>query len=146
MPVAERAEACVVPIGGGAVPEACSQPSTGATVALLVVAFWILVVLARPFRVWKAALIAAMALLAVLAFAVPFARDFFDFSLPAGLAWQSLLVGAVGAACVELVYRVAHSGRRAAAEAIAAERAASMSRAPVSRSGRCRWPAVLRGA
>ena len=102
--------------GGGAVPDACSQPSTGATVALLVVAFWILVVLARPFRLWKAGLIAAMVLLAVLAFVIPMAQRFFDFSLPAGLAWQSLAVGVVGAVCVEIVYRVAHSARRTAAE------------------------------
>jgi cation-transporting ATPase E len=121
MPVAEFATRCEVPVGAtGALDPACAQPSTGATVALLTVAFWILVVLARPFRLWKAGLIAAMVLLAVLAFAVPFARTFFDFDLPIALLWQSLLVGAVGAVCVEAVYRVAHSGRRAAAEAAAA--------------------------
>jgi len=116
MPVAQRATDCAVPIGGGTVAPACSQPSTGATVALLVVAFWILVVLARPFRPWKAGLIAAMVALSVLAFVVPFAREFFDFSLPAGLLWQSLAVGAAGAICVEVVYRIAHSARRTAAE------------------------------
>ena len=116
MPVAQRATECVVPIGGGTVAPACSQPSTGATVALLVVAFWILVVLARPFRLWKAGLIGAMVLLSVPAFLIPFARDFFDFSLPAGLAWQSVVVGVAGAVCVEIVYRVAHSARRTAAE------------------------------
>ena len=120
MPVAERTTRCAVPVGGGAVDAACSQPSTGATVALLVVAVWILVVLARPFRMWKAGLIAAMVLISVLAFVVPFAQRFFDFSLPAALMWQSLLVGAIGAACVEIVYRVAHSGRRTAAERAAA--------------------------
>ena len=35
----------------------CWQPSSAATVALLVTAFWILVVLSRPFRLWKAALV-----------------------------------------------------------------------------------------
>jgi cation-transporting ATPase E len=121
MPVAEFADRCEVPVGAtGALDPACAQPSTGATVALLTVAFWILVVLARPFRLWKAGLIAAMVLLAVLAFAAPFARSFFDFALPTTLLWQSLLVGAVGAVCVEIVYRVAHSGRRAVAEAAVA--------------------------
>ncbi len=116
MPAAERAARCAVPIGGHAADLACSQPSTGATVALLVAAFWILVVLARPFRMWKAALISAMVLIAVLAFSVPAAREFFDFSLPVGLLWQSLVVGAAGALCVEVVYRIAHSARRTAAE------------------------------
>ena len=34
---------------------ACWRPGTGATVALLIVSFWILIVLSRPFRMWKAA-------------------------------------------------------------------------------------------
>ncbi|OJV30898.1 MAG: ATPase [Actinobacteria bacterium 69-20] len=117
MPPSERAARCAIPIGHtGALDPACSQPSTAATVALLVVAFWILVVLARPFKMWKGALIAALIVITVGAFTVPLARKFFDFSLPAALAWQSLLVGAVGAVCVEIVYRVAHSTRRTAAE------------------------------
>jgi len=57
-----------------------------------------------------------MVLLSVLAFLIPFARDFFDFSLRAGLAWQSVVEGVAGAVCVEIVYRVAHSARRTAAE------------------------------
>lgn len=122
MPTAERATRCVVEPGlFAATDPACSQPSTGATVALLVVAFWILVVLARPFRLWKAIMVLAMMAIAVAAFTIPLAREFFDFALPAGLAWQSLLVGAIGAACVEVVYRIAHSARRTAAERAAEE-------------------------
>lgn len=117
MPVAERVARCVVAPGRiGPADAACSQPSTAATVALLVVAFWILVVLARPFRIWKALLIAAMVSISVGAFTIPLAREFFDFSLPAALAWESLLVGAAGAVLVEVVYRIAHSARRTAAE------------------------------
>jgi cation-transporting ATPase E len=114
MPVGERAARCaIVPGQVGALDPACSQPSTAATVSLLVAAFWILVVLARPFRVWKAALIAAMVAISIGAFVIPLSRQFFDFSLPAELAWQSLAVGAAGALLVEIVYRVAHSGRSA---------------------------------
>ncbi len=109
MPVAERAARCAIEPGQvGALDPACSQPSTAATVSLLVAAFWILVVLARPFRVWKAWLVAAMVAISVGSFLVPMARQFFDFSLPAALAWQSLAVGAVGAVLIEVVYRVAH--------------------------------------
>lgn len=114
VPVAERATRCAIRPGQvGALDQACSQPSTAATVALLVTALWILVVLARPFRLWKAVLVACMAMIAAGAFMVPMARTFFDFSLPATLAWQSLLVGAVGALLVEVTYRLAHRTRPA---------------------------------
>jgi len=109
MPVAERTARCAIEPGQiGALDPACSQPSTAATVALLVAAFWILVVLARPFRLWKTALVAAMVAISIAAFVIPLAREFFDFSLPAALAWQSLAVGAGGALLIEVVYRVAH--------------------------------------
>ena len=88
---------------------ACWQPGTGATITLLVVFFWILLVLARPFRVWKAVLVASLVGVAVLAFVVPAARTFFTFDAPPALAWQSLAIGLVGAGLVELLYRTAPS-------------------------------------
>lgn len=93
----------------GVTDVACWQAGTGATITLLVVFFWILVILARPFRAWKAALVASLVGVAVLAFVVPFARTFFTFDAPAALAWQSLGIGLVGAAAVEVVYRTAPS-------------------------------------
>lgn len=109
---AERSIRCAIAPGEvGAADPACSQPSTAATVALLVVALWILVVLARPFKAWKTILVIVMAAIAVGAFMLPLARTFFDFSLPAGLAWQSLMVGAVGAVFVEVAYRLSHRTR-----------------------------------
>ncbi len=112
---AERVARCTVAIGARSAADlACSQPSTGATVALLAVFFWILVVLARPFRMWKALLIGAMVGIAVLAFALPAGRSFFEFSLPSGLLWQSLIVGACGAALVEIAYRTSPSVRHQA--------------------------------
>lgn len=98
-------DACT-PIGPQPLDRACWEPSTAATLALLVPAFWIVVVLARPFRPWKAALVAGCVALAVAAFAVPFAADFFQFSAPVGLALQSLGIGAVGALGIELVFRL----------------------------------------
>lgn len=116
MPVSERAARCVVEAGHiGPLDAACSQPSTAATVSLLVASFWVLIVLARPFRLWKALLVAVMVAIGIGAFVVPLAREFFDFSLPAELAWQSLAVGAVGAVAIEVVYRIAHAPRRVAA-------------------------------
>ena len=93
---------------GPSVDPACATPSTAATITLLFVSFWVLVVLARPFRPWKALLVAAMVALATLAFLLPGARDFFDFALAPGLVWQSLLIGAAGAFGVEVVYRLTY--------------------------------------
>jgi cation-transporting ATPase E len=106
VPKDEFVSRCTVEAGERSVSDvACWQPGTGATITLLVVFFWILIVLARPFRPWKVALVGAMIGIAVLAFVVPVARTFFNFDAPAPLVWQSLAVGAVGAALVELVYR-----------------------------------------
>lgn len=103
---------CAVAADGAAVSNvSCWQPGTGATVSLLVVFFWILIVLARPFRLWKAVLIGSLMVLAALAFTLPVARRFFDFDLPAGLFWQSLTVGVIGAIAIEVVYRTASEVR-----------------------------------
>ena len=84
----------------------CWQPGTGATVALLATFFWILVVLARPLRPWKTAVIASTVGLAALSFLVPSAARFFNFNLPFGLFVESLVVGIAGAAAVEVLYRI----------------------------------------
>ena len=80
------------------------------TIALWIVAFWILCVLSRPLDRWRFLLLTAMAVLFVLANTVPFARDFFamhqqfDWPLAVGVA-----LGCLGAAAIELTYRVARS-------------------------------------
>ena len=94
---------CALAVSGPADP-ACWQPGSGATITLLTVFFWILSVLARPFRPWKALLLGAMMLLALLAFVVPFAREFFTFDVPAALAWQSLAIGAAGGVLIEVLH------------------------------------------
>jgi cation-transporting ATPase E len=45
---------------------------------------------------------------------VPFAREFFTFNAPARLVWESLAVGIVGAALVEVIHRLTghHRGGR----------------------------------
>jgi hypothetical protein len=80
---------------------------TAATVAALVVALWILAVQARPFRVWKAVLVASMAGLAALAFVVPVAQDFFELQIGTVQLVQALVIGAVGAVLVEVISRLA---------------------------------------
>ena len=109
----------------GTVPQAaaqtCWQPSTAATISLLVAAFWILVVLARPFRPWKAALVAGCALIAVGAFTIPIAQQFFQFAASAPMVLQSLAVGAVGALVIEVIYRLQPEMRQEAEEEPVAE-------------------------
>ncbi len=106
------ARSCVA--RGAADDPACWEPSTGATITLLVTAFWILVVLARPFRPWKVALVASCVGLAALAFVLPFAREFFQFAASPEVVLLSLAVGAVGAAAVEVVYRTTPGMQEAA--------------------------------
>lgn len=111
---AEAAGKCKV-LDKGVVPDMiCWTPGTAATIALLVSAFWLLIVLARPFRLWKALLIGTMIGISVLCFIVPVATRFFDFHIGSALLWQSLLVGAVGAVAIEIIYRTAPEIRRAA--------------------------------
>ncbi|GAA6524798.1 HAD-IC family P-type ATPase [Intrasporangium sp. DVR] len=112
VPPEEFSARCEIVRPGATVDLACIQPSTGATITLLVVFFWILVVLARPLRWWKAVLIGTMALLALLAFVLPVANAFFGFHAPGALVWQSLGIGCVGAALVEVVHRWALHWRR----------------------------------
>ncbi|GAA2019171.1 cation-translocating P-type ATPase [Terrabacter terrae] len=111
----EFATRCAVATGASpatvAADVACWRPGSGATITLLTVFFWILVVLARPFRPWKAVLIGAMAGLAVAAFLVPPAAHFFNLDAPLPLVWQSLAAGAVGAVLVEVIYRTSPSLR-----------------------------------
>ncbi|MDC5696266.1 cation-translocating P-type ATPase [Intrasporangium calvum] len=108
VPPEEFSARCEIARPGAALDLACVQPSTGATITLLVVFFWILVVLARPFLWWKALLIGVMAVLALLAFVLPAGDAFFGFHAPWTLVWQSLAIGLVGAALIELLHRWAH--------------------------------------
>jgi len=110
VPSDEFTSTCLTPSGSQTVSDvACWQPGTGATITLLVVFFWILVVLSRPIVAWKAILIGSMVTLATLAFVVPAGRRFFAFDAPASLVLISLVIGAVGAAGIELLYRRSRS-------------------------------------
>ena len=101
-----RPNADLVP-AGDLTPEQllCWQPGTTATLALATTFFWILIVLARPFRWWKAGLIGALMVIASLAFLTPLGRNFFEFSISGDLAWKAIGIGLIGAVLVELIYR-----------------------------------------
>lgn len=96
---------CTVDDAKAPIDPSCWRVGTGATLAVLIVFLWILVILARPLRTWKVALIASMMALVVVSFTVPFAKDFFNFNLPLGLFAQSLAIGAAGGWLVEILHR-----------------------------------------
>lgn len=84
------------------------QARTGATIALFVVSLWILCVLSRPLSWPRVALMAGVTAAFVLAFIVPVAASFLELRpLPLASVLETLAISAVGAALVELVYRIA---------------------------------------
>ncbi|MCZ2403755.1 HAD-IC family P-type ATPase [Paenarthrobacter sp. Z7-10] len=79
---------------------------TAATMAVLLVALWVLSALARPFDRWRALLVAAMAALLAAVLAVPFGREFFALQVPTGdLLAVTMGVVVLGCAGIEVLYR-----------------------------------------
>ncbi|MFF3443093.1 HAD-IC family P-type ATPase [Streptosporangium sp. NPDC002721] len=73
------------------------ESRTSAVITLFVAAWWVLVLVARPYVWWRVVLVASMAGLFALALAVPFAREFFALTLggpAAGLTAAGLGVAA----------------------------------------------------
>jgi cation-transporting ATPase E len=92
---------------------------TTATIIVLIVSLWTLLVLARPLKGWKLALVATMAGTAALVVAVPaLGHDIFLLSVTPLRVGVALAIGAVGSVLVELSNRaVEHVLRTARAAA-----------------------------
>ena len=82
------------------------QRSTLALGVLFIVNFWLLGVLARPYNWWKVATIVAMATLAICAFSLPWLAGIFNLSWLDADLWLLLMLGAGGAAIVEVAHRI----------------------------------------
>jgi cation-transporting P-type ATPase E len=82
-----------------------TQASTSALITLLVIAVWVLVVVARPYTWWRVALVASSALAYVVIFSIPLAQEKFmlDPTNPA-LTSMALAIGVLGAAIVEMLW------------------------------------------
>ena len=79
---------------------------TVATMVLLICALWTLLVLARPLAGWKLALVAAMAVVAAGIVSIPvFATDIFLLHPTPQRVLVAVVVGAIGAALVEISFR-----------------------------------------
>ncbi|MFR9753115.1 HAD-IC family P-type ATPase [Nocardia sp. 004] len=83
------------------------QAGTTALITLIMIAVWVLAIVARPYVWWKVVLIAASAAAYTALFTVPFTRHFFklDPSDPA-LTGAALACGAVGIVLVEVAWWV----------------------------------------
>ena len=101
-----------------------TQAKTAAALVLIAIGLWVLVLLARPFNVWRTALVAAMAGAMAVVLAVPGLRDFYALELPpAVVGVEVVVIAAVALTVIELGWRASHrarapvspgSGRRAA--------------------------------
>ncbi|MBM7457981.1 HAD-IC family P-type ATPase [Rhodococcus coprophilus] len=92
------------------------QAGTSALITLIMIALWVLAVVARPYQWWKIALIVAAALGYVVLFSVPFLREFFALD-PSNLAYTGIAFtcGAIGMVLVEVSWWVTgriHGERR----------------------------------
>ena len=94
----------------------CWQPSTAATISLLFTAFWILVVLSRPFRLWKAALVGSMVAIGRAGLHHPAGSELLQLLADPDHPVDVPGVGAVGALGIEIIYRTEPAMRAAAAD------------------------------
>ena len=83
------------------------EERTVATIVLLLVGLWVLVLLARPFTILRALLVAAMIGLFVLAMTWPFAREFYELELPPeSILWETFIIAGVAIVCLEVGWRL----------------------------------------
>jgi cation-transporting ATPase E len=82
-----------------------TQASTSALITLLVIAVWVLAVVARPYSWWRVTLVAACFGAYVVIFSIPLARQAFDLD-PSNrrLTAAALILGVLGAATVEALW------------------------------------------
>ncbi len=87
--------------------EHLQETRTIAVITLFTVGLWVLAILCRPFNLWKAGLVVAMAGLFVAALLVPLSQDYFEIVLPATNDIAAAVgFGAVAAAIIELTWRL----------------------------------------
>jgi cation-transporting ATPase E len=93
------------------------EARTIAVVTLFLVALWVLVILSRPLNAWRIGLIVAMAAAFVGALEIPWVADYFELDLPSAVVVEAAIgIAAVGAALLELGWRVAGWNRVLGAE------------------------------
>ncbi len=91
--------------GAAATPAQQTQASTSALITLLVIAVWVLAVVARPYSWWRVALVALSGGAYVVIFSIPLAREKFMLD-PSNIALTAtaLGIGVLGAMIVETLW------------------------------------------
>jgi cation-transporting ATPase E len=85
-----------------------TQARTTATIALFLVALWVLAILARPTNPWRAGLVLSMGAAFVVILSLPWFRDFFELRLPpTELRLAAVGIALAGGFVIELGWRVA---------------------------------------
>jgi cation-transporting ATPase E len=94
------------------IDDSLAEARTCATFTLLSIGLVILLIISRPLKPWKVALVVAMAASYLAVLAVPFTRDYFELVLPDGIAWLVVAIGAlVGGTGVWLTARLVEEDR-----------------------------------
>ncbi|OZE03149.1 magnesium-transporting ATPase [Rhodococcus sp. 05-2255-3B1] len=92
--------------GPNATETQVTQASTTALITLIMIALWVLAVVARPYNWWKIVLLGGSVGGYLLLFAIPFCRTFFKLDPSnAGATTSALIIGGIGIALVEVAHR-----------------------------------------
>jgi cation-transporting ATPase E len=107
--------------GGEAVSGYTVATTSMTTLALFLVALWVLAIIARPYTWWRIALVLTMALAFVVVLVTPWLQEFFQLRL-VGLAgpWTAVGMAAVAGVILEITWRIVTKRMRAEAAAQAA--------------------------
>ncbi|MDV8024446.1 HAD-IC family P-type ATPase [Rhodococcus sp. IEGM 1330] len=93
--------------GPNATETQVTQASTTALITLIMIALWVLAVVARPYNWWKILLLGGSVGGYLLLFAIPFCRTFFKLDPSnVGATTSALIIGGIGIALVEVSNRI----------------------------------------
>jgi cation-transporting ATPase E len=73
------------------------QARTTATIVLLMVGLWVLLILARPLTFWRALLVGGMVGIFAIALTVPMVKEFYALDIPSGTVMTEAILIAIGA-------------------------------------------------
>ncbi|MET8690613.1 cation-translocating P-type ATPase [Streptomyces sp. NPDC004732] len=80
--------------------------TSAATLALFLIAMWVLAIIARPYTWWRIGLIGAMGLGFLFVLTVPWLQDFFQLKLVGTtMPWAAVAIAAVASLVIEVIYR-----------------------------------------
>lgn len=87
-------------------PGSLDAETSAATLTLFLVSMWVLVIIARPYTLWRVCLVAAMGACFLLVLVVPWLQHFFALKLVGTtMPWGAVGIAAAGAALLEAAWR-----------------------------------------